>query len=89
MKTSGASRTRRLESTSTSQTVSLESHGESLNYDILVLAVGGITNYAGVEGAEEFSFPFRKLAHADDLRRANGRRARSHSSRHAAPGRTS
>ena len=50
------------------QTVSLTNSREMLNYDVLVLAVGGITNYAGVEGAEEFSFPFRKLAHADDLR---------------------
>src|SRR5215213_1803672 len=51
----------------TSQTVSLANQ-ETLNYDVLVLALGGITNYAGVEGAEEFSFPFRKLAHADNLR---------------------
>src|SRR5215207_1209568 len=51
-----------------SQTVSLETHNETLNYDILILAVGGISNYAGVEGAEEFSLPFRKLAHADNLR---------------------
>ena len=39
-----------------------------MDYDVLVLALGGITNYAGVEGAEEFSLPFRKLAHADNLR---------------------
>ena len=51
-----------------SQTVSLE-NSQTLNYDVLVLAVGGITNYVGVEGAEEFSLPFRKLAHADNLRR--------------------
>ena len=51
-----------------SQAVSLASHKEKLNYDVLVLAVGGITNYAGVEGAKEFSLPFRKLAHADNLR---------------------
>src|SRR2546423_11212121 len=41
---------------------------ESLPYDVLVLAVGGITNYAGVPGAEEFSLPFRKVEHADALR---------------------
>ena len=52
----------------TSQSVSLAKN-ETLNYDVLVLAVGGITNYVGVEGAEEFSLPFRKLAHADNLRR--------------------
>jgi NADH dehydrogenase len=39
-----------------------------LNYDVLVLALGGITNYVGVEGAEEFSMPFRKLRHADNIR---------------------
>ena len=51
-----------------SQTVSL-GNSQTLNYDVLVLALGGITNYVGVEGAEEFSLPFRKLEHADDLRR--------------------
>ena len=51
-----------------SQTVSLENSSEILNYDVLVLASGGVTNYAGVEGAKEFTFPFRKLAHADNLR---------------------
>lgn len=52
-----------------SQTVSLDGSSETLNYDVLVLAVGGVTNYAGVEGAKEHSLPFRKIAHADDLRR--------------------
>src|ERR1051325_3094514 len=51
------------------QTVSVPSYEKTLNYDVLVLAVGGVTNYVGVEGAEQFSLPFRKLAHADDLRR--------------------
>src|ERR1051325_806510 len=51
------------------QTVSLANNNETLNYDVLVLALGGITNYVGVEGAEEFSLPFRKLVHADNLRR--------------------
>jgi demethylphylloquinone reductase len=51
-----------------SQTISLSSPEKTLNYDALVLAVGGITNYVGVEGAKEFSLPFRKLAHADNLR---------------------
>ncbi|MGH9968215.1 MAG: NAD(P)/FAD-dependent oxidoreductase [Pyrinomonadaceae bacterium] len=41
----------------------------TIPYDILVLAVGGVTNYAGVEGAEQFALPFRKLAHADAVRR--------------------
>ena len=52
-----------------SQIVSLEGSTEKLNYDVLVLAVGGVTNYVGVEGAKEHSLPFRKLAHADELRR--------------------
>jgi demethylphylloquinone reductase len=42
---------------------------ERIAYDVLVLAVGGITNYAGVEGAQEYALPFRQLAHADALRR--------------------
>jgi NADH dehydrogenase len=50
-----------------SQSVSVAKE-QTLNYDVLVLALGGITNYVGVEGAEEFSMPFRKLKHADDLR---------------------
>ena len=53
----------------TAQTVSLDASKQTLNYDVLVLAVGGISNYAGVEGAEEYSVPFRKLRHADDLRK--------------------
>lgn len=53
----------------TTQTVSLGKSKQTLNYDVLVLATGGVTNYAGVEGAEEHTLPFRKLHHADDLRR--------------------
>ena len=48
--------------------VSLDNRDQALPYDILVLAVGGVTNYAGVEGAEQFAIPFRKIAHADLLR---------------------
>ena len=50
-----------------SQTVTLANQ-KTLNYDVLVLALGGITNYVGVEGAQENSMPFRKLEHADNLR---------------------
>jgi NADH:ubiquinone reductase (non-electrogenic) len=50
------------------KTVSLEKR-EPLSYDVLVLAVGGVTNYAGIPGAQEFSLPFRKIEHADRLRR--------------------
>ena len=52
-----------------SQSVSLATHTEKLSYDVLVLAIGGITNYVGVEGAEQFSIPFRKIVHANNLRR--------------------
>ena len=38
------------------------------SYDYLVLAVGGVTNFWGVEGAERHAMPFRKIRHADDLR---------------------
>ena len=38
-------------------------------YDVLVLAPGAVTNYAGVEGAEQFSLPFRALNDANRLRR--------------------
>ena len=41
---------------------------DSVPYDTLILAVGGVTNYAGVSGAEEHTIPFRKLADADRLR---------------------
>ena len=50
-----------------SQTVTLANQ-KSLNYDVLVLALGGITNYVGVEGAAEHSLPFRKLEHAERIR---------------------
>ncbi|HKS27715.1 MAG TPA: NAD(P)/FAD-dependent oxidoreductase [Pyrinomonadaceae bacterium] len=40
-----------------------------LEYDALVLAVGGVTNFWNVEGAEKHTLPFRKLEHADFLRR--------------------
>ena len=49
--------------------VTLHKFKDPLEFDILVLAVGGITNYAGVEGAEQHSIPFRKIQHADTLRR--------------------
>lgn len=40
-----------------------------IEYDVLVLAVGGVTNFWNVEGAEKYTLPFRKLEHADALRR--------------------
>ncbi len=50
------------------QTLNFETGREPLSYDALVLAVGGVTNFAGVAGAAEFSLPFRKIAHADAVR---------------------
>ena len=48
--------------------ITFESDRPASQYDLLVLAVGGVSNYSGVPGAAEFSIPFRKIAHADDLR---------------------
>src|SRR5947209_4783276 len=42
---------------------------KELAYDILVYSPGALTNYAGVEGAEKFSLPFRTLDDANHLRR--------------------
>ncbi len=50
------------------QTVTLDNRGESLRYDVLALAVGGVTNFAGVPGAAEHAIPFRKISDADKLR---------------------
>lgn len=50
------------------QTVELKDRTDGLGYDVLVLAVGGVTNFAGVEGASEHAIPFRKIAHADQVR---------------------
>jgi NADH:ubiquinone reductase (non-electrogenic) len=41
---------------------------QTLSYDTLVMSLGGVSNYAGVEGAAEHTIPFRKISHADDLR---------------------
>jgi NADH dehydrogenase len=48
--------------------VHLQSEPAPLGYDVLVLAIGGVTNFAGVPGAEQFAIPFRKIRHADQLR---------------------
>ncbi|MDQ1590332.1 MAG: demethylphylloquinone reductase [Pyrinomonadaceae bacterium] len=50
------------------RTVAVAGWAEPLPYDALVLAVGGVTNYAGVEGAQEHALPFRGIADADALR---------------------
>lgn len=41
---------------------------ELFSYDALVLAVGGVTNFWNIEGAEKFALPFREIADADKLR---------------------
>ncbi|HWS87188.1 MAG TPA: FAD-dependent oxidoreductase [Pyrinomonadaceae bacterium] len=48
--------------------VSVAGRVRKLPYDYLVLAVGGITNFWGIEGAEQHALPFRKIRHADELR---------------------
>jgi demethylphylloquinone reductase len=52
----------------TQRRLTVASSDVPIEYDILILAVGGVTNYAGVPGAEEFALPFRKIANADLLR---------------------
>ncbi|MFL6209305.1 MAG: NAD(P)/FAD-dependent oxidoreductase [Pyrinomonadaceae bacterium] len=52
----------------TKREVAIDSRAERQTYDVLVVAVGGVTNYAGVEGAQEHAFPFRRIADADALR---------------------
>jgi NADH dehydrogenase len=49
--------------------ITLKNQQKTLEYDVLVLAVGGISNFAGVPGAAEHTIPFRKIADADRLRR--------------------
>ena len=49
--------------------VTLTDRAEPLSYDVLVVAPGAVTNYAGVEGAEKFSLPFRTLNDSNRLRR--------------------
>jgi NADH dehydrogenase len=49
--------------------VTIEGRGSPLTYNALVLALGATTNYWGVEGAEQFTLPFRTIADANHLRR--------------------
>jgi demethylphylloquinone reductase len=51
------------------RTVVLDGGTKSLSYDVLVLALGAVTNYWGVQGAEQFTLPFRTIPDADRLRR--------------------
>ncbi|HET8783744.1 MAG TPA: NAD(P)/FAD-dependent oxidoreductase [Pyrinomonadaceae bacterium] len=49
--------------------VTLQKSTDRLEFDALVISIGGITNHVGVEGAEQHAIPFRKIRHADALRR--------------------
>jgi len=51
------------------RSVVIESRDAPLNYDVLVIALGAMTNYWGVEGAAEFTLPFREVRDANRLRR--------------------
>ena len=51
------------------RSVTIEGRAAPLTSDALVLALGATTNYWGVEGAEQFSLPFRTIADANHLRR--------------------
>jgi demethylphylloquinone reductase len=52
----------------TTNTVKLSAEKGKLVYDVLVLAVGGVTNFRDVKGAEEFALPFRNIVDTDKLR---------------------
>lgn len=51
------------------RSVTVEGRGEPITYDVLVLALGAVTNYWGVEGAEQHTLPFRTIDDANQLRR--------------------
>jgi NADH dehydrogenase len=51
------------------RTVTVEGRSQPLTYDAMVLALGATTNYWGVEGAEQYTLPFRTIADANHLRR--------------------
>ncbi len=48
--------------------VNVSTRKEAIDYDALVLAVGGTTNFWNVAGAEELAVPFRGIDDADTLR---------------------
>src|ERR1041385_5611353 len=51
------------------RSVVIAGRGAPLSYDVLVMALGAITNYWGVDGAEQFTLPFREVEDANRLRR--------------------
>ena len=52
----------------TAREITIATRTRRIAYDVLVLAVGGVTNYWNIAGASDYAMPFRKLAHADALR---------------------
>lgn len=51
------------------KTAKISTRKDLFSYDALVLAVGSVTNFWNITGAEEFALPFREIADADSLRR--------------------
>lgn len=49
--------------------ITIKDNAERVAYDVLVVAVGGVTNYENIEGAEEYALPFRTVEQANELRR--------------------
>ncbi|MGI8494143.1 MAG: NAD(P)/FAD-dependent oxidoreductase [Pyrinomonadaceae bacterium] len=50
------------------RTVEVSTRDNLLGYDALALAVGSVTKFWNIKGAEEFALPFRGIADADRLR---------------------
>ncbi len=48
--------------------ITIKENAGRVAYDVLVVAVGGVTNYENVAGAEEHALPFRTVEQADALR---------------------
>ena len=51
------------------RTVKVSTHDNLFGYDVLCLAVGGVTNFWNVAGAAENALPFRDISDADALRK--------------------
>lgn len=49
------------------KTLKLKS-GKNLKYDVMILALGNITNYFGIPGMEKYSFGVKSLADAEQLK---------------------
>src|ERR1051325_6184966 len=64
------------------RSVVIAGRGAPLSYDVLVMALGAITNYWGVGGAEEFTLPFREVEDANRLRRRIDRKSTRLNSSH-------